>query len=61
MDKRNSIGDNQPDSLPTPQQPPKEQLIEKKGEEYLREGANIEDLPNPDELDEISKKDTPKK
>lgn len=29
-----------------------EQIIPKKGEEYLREGGNIEDLPDPEELDE---------
>lgn len=29
-----------------------DQIIPKKGEEYLREGGNIEDLPEPEELDE---------
>lgn len=32
--------------------PPQEQLIPKKGEEYMRESGNIEDMPDPEELDE---------
>lgn len=34
---------------PTDNQPPREQLIPEKGEEYLREVANIEDMPSPEE------------
>lgn len=32
--------------------PPQEQIIPKKGEEYLRESGNIEDMPEPEESDE---------
>lgn len=34
---------------PFENQPLKEQLISEKGEEYLREVANIEDMPSPAE------------
>ena len=34
---------------PLENQPPREQLIPQKGEEYLREVANIEDMPSPAE------------
>jgi hypothetical protein len=41
-----------PQTTPATNQPPQEQLIPKKGEEYMREAGNIEDMPDPEELDE---------
>lgn len=51
MKDKNSIG-AKGDKAPVKAQPPKKQLLNEKAEEYLREGGNIEDLPNPqDEVD----------
>jgi hypothetical protein len=65
MDKHPKPG--QPDQsgrspeIPAGQQPPEKQLIPEKGEEYLREIANIEDTPSPEEDEEairIERKNT---
>ncbi|MGB8193496.1 MAG: hypothetical protein WCF67_16315 [Chitinophagaceae bacterium] len=38
-----------------PGQLPQKQLIPEKGEEYLREAGNIEDLPNTEENEEAER------
>jgi hypothetical protein len=43
------------DRLPT-KQAPKKQILNKKAEEYLREGGNIEDLPTPAEMERAERK-----
>ena len=47
MKKHNQSGSQ--GDYPAENQPPREQLIPGKGEEYLREVANIEDMPSPAE------------
>ena len=47
MKKHNQSGSQ--GDYPAGNQPPREQLIPEKGEEYLREVANIEDMPSPAE------------
>lgn len=48
MDKKSTV---EPASgeYPVANRPAQKQIIPPKGEEYLREGGNIEDLPNPSE------------
>jgi hypothetical protein len=43
------------DERPLETQPPRKQIIPEKGEEYLREAGNIEDLPSPAEDAEAEK------
>lgn len=43
------------DKLPAEKPGVKKQLLGKKAEEYLREGGNIEDLPNPEDEPENKK------
>lgn len=54
MKEKKSIG-AKGDKAPVKTPPPKKQLLNKKAEEYLREGGNIEDLPNPDDEPGIKK------
>ena len=62
MKKRENTGEEQ-GKYPA-NTPPEKQIIPEKGEEYLREVANIEDTPSPAEDDEAqntideSKKDS---
>jgi hypothetical protein len=53
MDKKNNntASDKTGEEIPAQQQPPEKQLIKEKGEEYLRESGNIEDLPEEDDND----------
>jgi hypothetical protein len=46
-DKPDDDAANKPYSTGT--EPPRDQIIPEKGEEYLREVANIEDMPSPAE------------
>ena len=41
--------------FPVTNRPEEQQLIPPKGEEYLRESGNIEDMPDPSEEDEINR------
>lgn len=45
--KRDNKAQPADSEYPLRSQPPDKQLIPEKGEEYLREVANIEDMPNP--------------
>ena len=46
---------NQQDEQSLENTPPRKQIIPEKGEEYLREVANIEDMPSPAEDAEAEK------
>lgn len=55
MDKKQeprNPASQQGQSIPASDPLSPDQIIPKKGEEYLREGGNIEDLPDTEELDE---------
>lgn len=41
--------------------PPRNQLLDEQAEEYLREGGNIEDLPTPEQEEQIDKLTNDKK
>jgi hypothetical protein len=46
----NSLGK---EKSPEPQPPQEKQILPEGAEKYLRESANIEDLPDPEELDKV--------